>query len=363
MSSTAPSSNASTSAPTPTTAASTPSNPLLVGLEAVDNPDDPGAKKQLRYVDIGVNLGDPVYRGQYHGKKVHEDDLADVVQRALEAGCRKMMVTGSDLKESEHAIQIAREFPGLCYATIGVHPCSAHQFDTHPGGPTALLAALKDLALSSSAAGKTAGPGAPAVAFGEIGLDYDRLFLCPKETQLKYFEAQLDLAVELQLPLFLHSRAAATDFEALLTPRLPHLPKRGLVHSFTGTLEEMQRLISLGLDIGVNGCSFKTPENLDVVREIPLERLQIETDGPWCEMRASHASAKYLEGFVPAAEGKAVKKEKWSKGATVRGRNEPASIAAVAWVVAGVKGVGVEVVAEAAWRNSVEMFGLGEGGG
>jgi TatD DNase family protein len=119
------------------------------------------------------------------------------------------------------------------------------------------------------------------VAFGEIGLDYDRLFLSPKEPQLKYFEAQLDLAVEIQLPLFLHSRAASEDFERLLAPRMARLPKRGLVHSFTGTLEEMHRMIALGLDVGVNGCSLKTEENLEVVKAIPLERLQIETDGPW----------------------------------------------------------------------------------
>jgi TatD DNase family protein len=119
------------------------------------------------------------------------------------------------------------------------------------------------------------------VAFGEIGLDYDRLFLSPKEPQLKYFEAQLDLAVEIQLPLFLHSRAASEDFERLLAPRMSRLPKRGLVHSFTGTLEEMHRVVALGLDVGVNGCSLKTEENLEVVKAIPLERLQIETDGPW----------------------------------------------------------------------------------
>lgn len=120
-----------------------------------------------------------------------------------------------------------------------------------------------------------------AVAFGEIGLDYDRLFLSPKDQQLKYFEAQLEVAVEVQLPLFLHSRAASEDFERLLSARLPQLPKGGLVHSFTGTTEEMQRLVALGLDLGVNGCSLKTEENLEVVKAMPLDRIQIETDGPW----------------------------------------------------------------------------------
>jgi TatD DNase family protein len=196
-----------------------------------------------------------------------------------------------------------------------------------------------------------------ATAFGEIGLDYDRLFLTGKEQQLKYFESQLDLAVELQLPLFLHSRAAASDFERLLRPRLPNLPKRGLVHSFTGTLEEMQQLVDLGFDIGVNGCSLKTDENLDVVRQIPLERIQIETDGPWCEMRPSHASAKHT-GNAPSLP-KAVKKEKWQKGLMVKGRNEPVTIPHVAYAVASIKGIGVEEVCEAAWNNSIRMFGLG----
>lgn len=140
-----------------------------------------------------------------------------------------------------------------------------------------MLEELRDLALESKKSGH-------AVAFGEFGLDYDRLFLSSKEQQLKYFEAQLDLAVDIQLPLFLHSRAASEDFERLLAPRLPKLPKKGLVHSFTGTSEEMNRLVALGLDIGVNGCSMKTEENLEVVKAIPLDRIQIETDGPWvCE--------------------------------------------------------------------------------
>lgn len=79
-----------------------------------------------------------------------------------------------------------------------------------------------------------------------------------KEPQLKYFEAQLSIAVEVGLPLFLHSRAAAEDFERLLRPRLDELPQRGLVHSFTGTVEEMQRIVDMGFDVGVNGCSMKS---------------------------------------------------------------------------------------------------------
>ena len=87
--------------------------------------------------------------------------------------------------------------------------------------------------------------------------------------------------MEVQLPLFLHSRAASEDFERILGSRLEDLPKRGLVHSFTGTMEEMENLVAMGFDIGINGCSMKTEENLEVVKRVPMERLQIETDGPW----------------------------------------------------------------------------------
>lgn len=135
---------------------------------------------------------------------------------------------------------------GVCFATVGVHPCSAKSFDSHPGGPDALLNDLELLATRSSVSGHV-------TAFGEIGLDYDRLYLSGKEQQLRYFEAQLEPAIKLQLPLFLHSRAAGEDFEKILAPRLDKLPKKGLVHSFTGTLDEMERLLRMGLHIGVNG--------------------------------------------------------------------------------------------------------------
>jgi TatD DNase family protein len=237
---------------------------------------------------------------------------------------------------------------------VGVHPCSTQDFDRYPEGPDALLRGLRSLAEEARSAGHV-------VAFGEFGLDYDRLFLAPKDTQLKYFERQMELAIELQMPLFLHSRACHDDFEQIMKANLNKLPKRGLVHSFTGELEEMQSLVALGFDIGVNGCSLKTEENLAVVKEIPLERLQIETDGPWCEIRPSHASSKHLQDYAGPPLPRGVKKEKWQSGCLVKGRNEPVAITQVAHVVAKVKGISVEEVCEAAWRNSTAMFGLGEG--
>ncbi|RMY15507.1 hypothetical protein D0868_00864 [Hortaea werneckii] len=322
--------------------------PVTAGLNAVENGPE---KATLRYADIGINLSDQIFRGVHHGKKAHDDDLHNVIQRALNAGVRKMMVTGSDLIESQNAIRLADEYPGLCYATVGVHPCSAKTFEAYLDGPEALLQELKKLAQQSRDSGR-------ATAFGEIGLDYDRLHYCDAETQRLYFAKQLDVAMELDMPLFLHSRAAATDFENMLRERLDRLPRRGCVHSFTGTLEEMQGVVALGFDVGINGCSLKTEENCAVVKEVPLERLQIETDGPWCEMRPSHAGSQYLKDAPPLP--KAVKKEKWHPEAMVKGRNEPCAISNVAWAIAGIKGIPVEEVAEHAWKNSIRMFGLGE---
>ena len=191
--------------------------------------------------------------------------------------------------QTQHVMVVSTDdlLAGICYATIGVHPCSTQDFDKHSGGAEVLLKELRSLTLEAKESGYV-------VAFGEIGLDYDRLFLSPKDSQLKYFEMQLDLAEEMQLPLFLHSRACSEDFERIIGARLDKLPKRGLVHSFTGTLPELESLVKLGFDLGINGCSMKTAENLEAVKAVPLERLQIETDGPWCEIRASHASSQHL---------------------------------------------------------------------
>ncbi|CAD6445391.1 cc727ed2-b524-4dde-b3d2-03732c7db9e2 [Sclerotinia trifoliorum] len=240
-----------------------------------------GQADKPRYVDIGINLTDPVYSGIYYGTQRHPADLSSVISRALTAGCQKFIVTGSDLAESRKAVQLSKEHSGILFATVGVHPCSCLQFTKAPNNPETYLRELEELALKAKDTNH-------CVAFGEIGLDYDRLTLCPKDAQLEYFEKQLDIATRLHLPLFLHSRAAHEDFVRILKARLEELPNRGVVHSFTGTKEEMEELVSLGFDIGLNGCSLKTEENLEVVKAIPMERLQIETDGPWCEIRPSH---------------------------------------------------------------------------
>ncbi|RVD89249.1 uncharacterized protein DFL_000265 [Arthrobotrys flagrans] len=324
---------------------------------SAENSKEPESRYEPRYIDVGINLTDGTYQGYYHGRKTHEADLESVISRGQAVGCQKLMVTGSDYKHSLQAIELAEKYPGIIFATVGIHPCCASAVTEHITPQKtlqSLLRQVEDLALD----GKNKGT---VTAFGEIGLDYDRFFLSDKESQLLVFEEQLRIAERVDLPLFLHSRAAEEDFNKLLFAA--NLPRKGLVHSFTGTLEEMKVLVEHGYDIGINGCSLKTEENLAVVKEIPLERLQIETDGPWCEIRNSHASAKYLKTmpeYLANGVPKDVKKEKWQSGLRVKGRNEPCAIAGVAWVIAQVKGVEFEEVCERSWENSMTMFRFDE---
>lgn len=398
----------------------------------VEDPDRP---------QIGINLADPIFRGVYNGKQRHDDDLSGLIDRARQVGCTKLIVTGSSFRTSRDALVLAKDYPGTVFTTAGIHPCSSSIFDSsHPHsheedgdgehtpacGPDpdkpipdenliadpekteTIISDLQRLIEDTRAAQSQQ----QLVAFGEFGLDYDRLHYCGKLLQLHSFRAQLSLAASLspQLPLFLHSRAAHGDFVACLKAafgeRLERLDKGGVVHSFTGTVEEMRELMDLGLYIGLNGCSFKTAENCEVVRAVRLDRLMIETDGPWCEVRPSHEGWKYLveidkkemaaaetpapaptssengEATPPAVKQppkkqqstkkpqkkesevierfKTVKKEKWVEGAMVKGRNEPCMIERVAKIVAGIKGVSVEEVCEAAWRNTVKVFGIDE---
>jgi TatD DNase family protein len=295
---------------------------------------------------------------------------------------------------------------GTVFTTAGIHPCSSqifsakfegngelssHACDPDPSKPIpededpclvktdeimTRLSSLFEETRSFESSGQR-----QLVAFGELGLDYDRLHYCSKKMQLHSFAIQLKLAASMdpQLPLFLHSRAAHEDVVRHLKTAFGERLER-----FTGTVEEMKELVDLGLYIGVNGCSLKTEANCAVVREIPLDRIMLETDGPWCEIRPSHEAAKYLAqvqagqevdnvspssskpgkgkpgkpATAPQGRFKVVKKEKWVEGAMIKGRNEPCTIETVAKAVAAIKNIPVEILSEAAWENTCRLYGF-----
>lgn len=213
-----------------------------------------------------------------------------------------------------HLAKIALIFSERLFTTVGVHPTRCNEFLSDPEQYyNELRARIK------------ANPE-KVIAVGECGLDYDRLHFCEKETQLQYFEKQLSLAEEFQLPLFLHMRNAHEDFIAILERNREKLQAcgGGVVHSFTGSLQEAKSILAFApsLYIGINGCSLKTEENVEVVRQLPNERIMLETDCPWCGIRASHASHKHVTTKFPTVK----KKEKWTAETLIDGRNEPCQI-------------------------------------
>lgn len=220
---------------------------------------EPMQEQALDLIDIGVNL-------------VHKRfaaDLGAVLERAADAGVRRMVVTGVDAEGSEAAAELAGAHPGTLWSTAGVHPHHADDWDAELRQHIAALAAQ------------------PAVvAIGETGLDFNRNFSEPK-AQERAFAAQLELAAETGLPVFLHQRDAHRRFLEILREYRDQLVG-AVAHCFTGGREELWPYLDLDLHVGVTGwiCDDRRGSALRAcVADIPAERLMIETDAPFLTPR------------------------------------------------------------------------------
>ncbi|HTQ36710.1 MAG TPA: TatD family hydrolase [Steroidobacteraceae bacterium] len=241
----------------------------------------------MELIDIGVNLT--------HESFAH--DLPDVLHRAAQAGVHRMIVTGTSIAATEAALALHATYPDRLYATAGLHPHHASDYDA------ATRDALRELA---------ARPG--VVAIGECGLDFYRN-LSPREAQLRAFAGQLELAVELRLPVFLHQRDAHADFMAVLRDYRPRL-RDGVAHCFTGQRNELEDCLAMDLAIGITGwiCDERRGQHLlPLMPLIPAERLMLETDAPYLLPRSLRPA--------PATR-----------------RNEPAFLVEVAMTVARARG-------------------------
>lgn len=292
-----------------------------------------------KFIDIGANLLDPMYQGIYHGTQKHQADLDVVLKRSWDNNLSRIIITAGSLDESRQALVLARTDSRL-FTTIGVHPTRCNIFE-ESGDPDNYLKSMTELALANRD---------KIIAIGEMGLDYDRLNFCSKDIQKKFFEMQLSLCSILKLPMFLHCRNASDDFINILRKYKDQLTE-GVVHSFDGNPEEANSILQLGLYIGINGCSLKTEDNLFSLTTIPADRLMIETDCPWCEIRPTHASAKDVITNFPT-----VKKEKWQIDKLVKGRNEPCTIVQILEILARIRDEEEEFLCNQIYKNSMKVF-------
>merc|ERR1711971_1189869 len=121
----------------------------------------------------------------------------------------------------------------------------------------------------------------------------------------------------------------------------------GVVHSFDGGEEELNQLLDLGYYIGLNGCSLKTEENLAVAAMVPLDRLLLETDSPWCGVKNTHAGMRHVATTFPVE-----KRDKYEEGYMVKDRNEPCTIVQVLEIVAAIKQVEPSELAKVVYENT-----------
>jgi TatD DNase family protein len=239
-----------------------------------------------------------------------DHDRAPAIERAAAAGIARMVEIGYDLESSRAAVALAGRHAHI-YAAVGIQPHYAAEADE------GWLAEVRVLAAHPK-----------VVAIGEIGLDYyhDR---APHDLQERLFRAQLALAQELRLPVVIHSRDAHAD-----TVRILHDAARGqpgIMHSFSGGWDYAAACLEIGFLLSFSGpVTFaKATELHEVARRAPLDRILTETDSPYL-------SPHPLRGR----------------------RNEPANVRLVAERLAELRGLALEQLAEAVWRNAVAIFGL-----
>ncbi len=254
------------------------------------------------FIDSHAHLDFPEYA----------DELDAVIERARTVGVSKMLTVGTTLEGSTSSLEIAKKYPFI-YATAGVHPHEAASVDENT------LAKIRKITEHTK-----------VVAIGEVGLDYHYEH-SPRDIQKKVFCDFIAMAKDCKLPLIIHTREAEADTMDILTAQKAG-DAGGVIHCFSGSLDMAKRCVDLGFFISIPGIvTFNKATNVhDVVRNIPIDQMLIETDSPFL------APVPY--------RGK---------------RNEPSYVVKVAEKVAELKRLTVEDVARITTLNAEKLFSIG----
>ncbi len=244
--------------------------------------------------------------------KSFRKDLDQVIERANDTGIVRMMTIGINGRTSAQALSLARSYDGI-YASVGVHPHDVKNCND------STIQALIKLAKDENVR-----------AWGEIGLDFNRMY-SPRKDQELWFEKQLEIADKLDLPMIFHERDSMGRFLEILKNHGASTIK-GVVHCFSGNHDELDRYLSMGLYIGITGILTVKSRGVrlrKLVPGIPSDRLVVETDAPY---------------LVPAPEKNRIP------------RNEPAFVKSVLLKLAEVRNEDPEELAEIVWKNTNRLY-------
>jgi TatD DNase family protein len=236
---------------------------------------------------------------------------AQIIGRAADAGVTKIVCIGCSLSDSEVAVQFAQDHPE-CWVSIGLHPHEAQ----HYAGNDAQLAAFAELATKPR-----------VVAVGECGLDYYYEH-SPRVAQIEVLRFQMELALQHDLPMVFHVRDAFDDFWPIFDS---YAGIRGVIHSFSAGVTDVEQIIARGLYVGLNGIMTFTKHDtqLAAAKAVPLDRLVLETDAPF---------------LTPSPE---------------RGKVcEPKHLRLTAEFLAQLRGETIEQLAAATTHNAAKLFGI-----
>ncbi|WP_198263941.1 TatD family hydrolase [sulfur-oxidizing endosymbiont of Gigantopelta aegis] len=269
-------------------------------------------------IDIGLNLTSSQF----------SNDIEQVLKNALLANVTQMIVTGTSIEKSQQALVLCQQYPDVLSATAGIHPHDASSMTEQSISQLTTLLADKKV-----------------VAVGECGLDFNRNFSTPAE-QLSCFERQLELAVELQMPVFLHQRDAQSDFMRLINKYRTGLVG-GVAHCFTGGRAELEAYLDADLSVGITGwlCDERRGSELrDCVHLIPKDKVMVETDAPYL----------FPRDYVFPDDANLNSKQKKKR----RSRNEPQYLAHIVNTLAGLMDLDYDKLVKLTSANSKRFFQL-----